>query len=96
MLHKLKPVPRALVILTIVGGLGFGLTKIDFSSFSKKTEPVVNQVEAPPVTVVTPPTQVVQPPQIAPAVAAPAEEPVALQPATSNSGLDAVLNAGRK
>jgi hypothetical protein len=105
MLHRMKPLPRALIILALVGGAGFALTKVDFSSMmAKKAEaPVAGAVEAPTVTTVTPgqaptaPTLVpsLPAPTPAPTPTAPAE-PVHLQPAQSNSGLDAVLNAGKK
>lgn len=109
MLHRMKPLPRALIIIVLVGGVGFALSRIDFSTkIAKKTEaPVTGAVEAPPVTVVTPgqaPVIITSPPSVAPAPEAPAapppvaapEAPIGLQPAQSNSGLDAVLNAGRK
>ncbi len=100
MLHRMKPLPRAMIIIALVGGIGFALSKIDFSALTaKKTEtPVAGAVEAPTVTTVTPgqpPATTVQAPT-APATPAAPEAPVALQPAQSNSGLDAVLNAGRK
>lgn len=106
MLHKLKPVPRALVILAIVGGAGFALTQVDFAKLMpKKAAPVTAEtVEAPPVTTVAPPTALdqantavqaaTQAAQAAPAPtpAAPAA-PSGLTPATNDAGLDAVLRA---
>jgi hypothetical protein len=85
MLHKLKPLPKALVILAIVGGVGFALTKIDFSKLTSKKEAAVtaDTVEAPQVTTVAPPTAVTAPPPNAavPAAAVPLPAPQAAAPA---------------
>lgn len=107
MLHKLKPVPRALVILGIVGGIGFGATKVDFSSFKKKDEPAAaapaeTTVVVPPanqaaVTAPTAPAPQQVAPAPAPAPAAQPQEQPLLQPAAAhNSGMEAVLRAGKK
>lgn len=105
MLHKLKPVPRALVIIGIVAIIGYGLTTVDFSKF-KKAEPAVTAetVAPPPVTTVAPPsaletanTAVQAATQAAAQAPAPAPAPPAapsgLTPATNDAGLDAVLRA---
>jgi pyruvate dehydrogenase E2 component (dihydrolipoamide acetyltransferase) len=100
MLHKLKPVPRALVILAIVGVAGFALTTVDFAKLMpKKAAPAAEvAVEAPAVTTVTAPAS--PPPNSAvPAAPAPAPAPAqaaapsGLTPATNDAGLDAVLRA---
>jgi hypothetical protein len=107
MLHKLKPVPRALVILAIVGVAGYGLTMVDFSKLMpKKAAPVTAEtVEAPPVTTVAPPapstpletanTAVQAATQAAqPVQPAPAQAPSGLTPATpSDAGLANVLGS---
>lgn len=99
MLNKLKPVPRMLLILAVVGGVGFGLTKVDFSKFKKAEAPVVAE---PAPTVVTPPTaDQSAPAPTADAAPAPApatqDAPSGLTPANSNNaGLDAAIRAGKK
>lgn len=99
MLHKLKPVPRALVILAIVGGVGLALTTVDFSKLmpAKKAVPAEVAVDAPTVTTVTAPTSPPPPPSsavpAAPVAPAQAAAPNSLTPVTSDAGLDAVLRA---
>jgi hypothetical protein len=101
MLHKLKPVPRVLVILAIVGGIGFALTTVDFGKLlPKKAAPATEvAIEAPAVTTVTaptspPPNNAVPAAPIAPTPApAQAAAPSGLTPATNDAGLDAVLRA---
>lgn len=99
MLHKLKPVPRGLLILAFVGIIGYVATQMDLSKVlpKKEAEPTV------PVTVVTPPA----PSQAAmltklkrdadELVQHTSEAPSGLTAAPSpDAGLDAVLGAGKK
>lgn len=99
MLHKLKPVPRALIILGIVGIAGYALTMVDFSKF-KSAEPVVKEaaviIVAPPSAAPTEPPPNTSTPPLAEAAPASPAAPAGLTPATNNSGLDAVLQAGKK
>jgi hypothetical protein len=106
MLHRMKPLPRALLIIALVGGVGFALSKVDFAALTaKKTDtPVAGAVEAPTVTVVTPGQASTQP-TLVPSLPVPTPAPVPTQSATpapltptapSNSGLDALLGAGKK
>lgn len=97
MLHKLKPVPRGLLIIAIVGAIGFGLTKVDFSKFKKADAPVATEVAPTPVTAPTPDQSAPAPTAEAAPAPAPTDAPSTLTPANSNNaGLDAVLRAGKK
>lgn len=91
----MKPLPKLIIIVAVVGGVGFGLTRIDFSSLVGK-KPVAGADPAPVVTTVAPPPADAMP---APApVAAPTQAPVAPtpRPTANDRGLDAVLGAGKK
>lgn len=91
MLHKLKPVPRGLLILAFVGIIGYVATQMDLSKILPKKEAPVVTV---PVTVVSPtaaPAQVVH--EANDAAQAPSGLTVAPTP---DAGLDAVLGAGKK
>lgn len=104
MLHKLKPLPRAIVIIGIVAIAGYGLTMVDFAKFKKAEVPVTaNTVEAPVVTTVAPPAAQTPLQNAEAAVAAaraatpapaPAPTPApapAPAPAGKDAGLDALL-----
>ena len=103
MLHKLKPVPRAIIIGAIVAGGVFAFTKLDLSSFKQKPTAEQSAPPAPPVTTVPPaeqapvaaPVNTPAPVQLQPSAPAPAE-PAGLQSAPSHdAGLANVLG-GKK
>lgn len=88
MLHKLKPVPRAIIIGIIVAGGVFAFTAVDFSTFKQKTTDQ-SAPPAPQVTTVAPPVEQAREPVSAPAQPA---EPVNLQSApVHDAGLANVL-----
>lgn len=94
MLHKLKPVPRAIIIGIIVAGGVFAFTAVDFSTFKQKTTDQ-SAPPAPQVTTVAPPVEQAREPVSAPAQPTqptqPAE-PVNLQSApVHDAGLANVL-----
>ena len=109
MLHKLKPVPRALIILAIVGAGGYGVSESGLMTKLTPSPQVEAAVDAPtkaPSAMETADTEWTKRQerlrQEAAATAQAAikeaglEEPSGLTPSTSNAGLDAVLNAGKK
>lgn len=82
MLHKLKPVPRALVIIGIVAIAGYGLTMVDFSKFKKAEPPATAEtISAPVVTTVSPPAATAPTPVAAPIQPAPLPAPQQAAPA---------------
>ncbi len=94
---QMKTLPKVLIGIAVIGGLGYAAMQVDLKSKLPKEEakPVAE-------TVVTPPTQAEQqaaqaPAPQAPAPQAPAQQPSTLTPAAgNNAGLDNVLNAGKK
>ena len=98
----IKPLPKALLIVLVVGAVGFGLTKA-LPSFTKKAEPQVVEIkqEAPLAITLKTPEQVEQQAQrdAEQAVqAAKAAVPGASEApsGTSNGGLDALMQKGKK
>jgi hypothetical protein len=92
MLHKLKPVPRGLLILAIVGGLGYAALQMDLTKVLPKKEAVELTV---PITVVSPVATPATAAVVAPVEAAPAMGGLTAAP-VPDAGLDAVLGAGKK
>lgn len=94
MLHKLKPVPQALVIIGIVGAIGFVLMKVDFAAMmpAKKIAPeTVIEASSIPITVIPPaPDRAGFTVQQAPPTPQTSVQG-GLTPATNDAGLDAVL-----
>lgn len=89
---KLKPLPKAILILAVVAGVGFAANTM---LKNKAAEPTADAVAAPTVTTVTPPA-----PNATPAPAPVAEAPAPQEPtrnvSTGDAGLSAVLGAGKK
>jgi len=91
MLHKLKPIPRAIIIVGIVAAVGFGLTQINLDKIFPKKE--TEQVDPP--TVVEP--KVPEVPKVQePAQEQPQVPPAVIESTPINSGLSAVIEAGQK
>ena len=92
----LKPVPKAILIIAVVSGIGYASMK-----FMPKSAPAAPEVAAPAPTVVAPPTQaqVDSAGQAAQAAATPAPTPAPETPrpnvSSGDAGLSAVLGAGR-
>jgi hypothetical protein len=91
MLHNIKPIPRFIIIAIIVGGVGFGLSKINLGDVLPKEKVIEATSTVTPKdsqqSVETPHEQQVQ---------SPVATPPALQSAPINSGLTAVIEAGQK
>lgn len=94
----LKPVPKLILIVAVVGGVGYALMNTS-SWLPKKAEAPKQEV---PVTVVAPsgPKPEAQQPQVQQQAPAPALQQAGdappLRPTTSDNGLSAVLGAGKK
>ena len=85
---KLKPVPKAILIAVIVGGLGYG------GFIFMPSQPTVVQTTVPVQPVQAPAAQ-----PAAPVVQAPAAQPAApevRQDMSANRGMSALMTAGKK
>ena len=85
---KLKPVPKALLILTIVSGIGFAGYKF-MDGKPEQVQAVQQTIEAPVVK---------QVPVVTPAPVQPAPAQVAVEPAvnaSTNRGMTALMNTGK-
>lgn len=97
---RMKPLPKALILGSIIGAVVYGLTFVKFPE--KKAAPAPVEVTAVPSEAsAPPPAPVAVPTQPAPVAAAPApaagEPPSGLTPASGqDAGLNAVINAGKK
>lgn len=96
MLHKLKPLPRALVIIALIAPLGAWLFFKSSAPAAEEPTPIEAVQVTPAPEAATPPAQQPTPaPQPAPIVAA--EQPTQpLIQAAPDAGLSAVLEAGKK
>lgn len=92
MIQNLKPIPRAIVIAIIVGGLGYAASK--FIPDSKPAENLAPQTEVTsvPTEQAAPPTQEVQQQVATPQPSV----PETMAPTPIAPGLSAVIEAGNK
>lgn len=90
MAARIKPLPKALAVVAVIGIAGYFLNSWwDSRQANKAAEPAPQAVAPVPAPVTAPVTPAAAPVQVAPAPAAP-------EPEAKSGGIDAVLKAGKK